>query len=62
MQVNGIVSTFSYENHTNSVTFQASRFVDKLLSRENATLPIPMPHFVAIELVVSELWPFEVGN
>ena len=24
-------------------------------------LPIPLPRFVAIELVVSELWPFEVA-
>ena len=35
------------------------------ITSENATLPIPMPRFVVIELVVSELWPFEaaiVGN
>ena len=24
-------------------------------------LPIPMPRFVVIELLVSELWPFEVA-
>ena len=24
-------------------------------------LSIPMPHFVAIELVVSDLWPFEAA-
>ena len=28
---------------------------------ENATLPIPMPHFVVIELVVSDLWQFEAA-
>ena len=52
----------------NLVTFQAIRFIDKLLSRitsENATFPIHMPHFVVIELVISDLWPFEaviLGN
>ena len=47
-----------------SVTFRASRFVDKLLSSitsENATFSIPMPRFVVIELVVSDLWPFEAA-
>ena len=32
---------------------------------ENATLSIPMHHFVVIELVISDLWPFEaaiIGN
>ena len=45
-------------------TFRASHFVDELLSRitsENATLPIPMLRFVVIELVVSDLWPFEAA-
>ena len=44
-----------------SFKFQASRFVDKLLASENATFPIPMPHIVVIELVVSELWLFEAA-
>ena len=46
------------------MTFQASRFVDKLLRRitsENAMLPIPLPRFVVIELVVSDLWLFEAA-
>ena len=35
-----------------------------LLSRitsENATIPITMPRFVAIELVISDSWPFEAA-
>ena len=41
---------------------EALHFVSKFLSKimsENATLPIPMPSFVVIQLVVSELWPFD---
>ena len=52
------------EHRTISVTFRASGFVDKLLSGitlENATLPIPMPNFVVIEPVISDLWPFEAA-
>ena len=47
-----------------SVTFQVSHYVDMLLSRimsENAMLPIPLLPFVVIELVASELQPFEVA-
>ena len=61
MQVNSTV--FSCENRTISVTFRASRFINKLLSRimsENATLLFPsLSHFVVIKLVVSDLRPFE---
>ena len=65
MLVNGIVSIFFGENRTISFTCRASHFVDKLLTLENAMLLIPMPRFVLIELIVSDLWPFEtaiVGN
>ena len=61
MYVNSIVFIFPGENRT---IFLTLHFIDKLLSTivsENATLPIPMPCFVVIELVVSELWLFEVA-
>ena len=54
-----VLSHIFCENRTISVTFRASRFVDKLLRRitsENATLPIPMPRFIVIGLVVSDQW------
>ena len=63
MHVNGIVFLKSHHFHIH-VDFQASRFVNKLLSRitlENAMLLVPMLRVVVIELVITELWPFEAA-